>query len=286
MIYLVLTAVLWGSSFPVITYALRDTSPMVLLVLRFALAFVIMLPLYRRGGSLRNLFRRDIFLISLPNALSFILQFKAQELTTASKAALFVNSSPVFVVLLSTLFLHVRFSNRQLVAMVVALAGVVITSTRLDFSDLSQINIGDIMCVVVGLCWAIFIIYAPRAVRRYGKFQLAQGLYFWTMILASPLLFFETTRFSPQSLPAVMYLAVVTTVLAYFLYLKGTASVSTLSTSIIILIEVVVAFLISHFFLGESFSRMETVGVVLVMIGVVLVLQPRRASKTADAQHG
>jgi drug/metabolite transporter (DMT)-like permease len=88
-----------------------------------------------------------------------------------------------------------------------------------------------------------------------------------------PLLGTETIRFAWPAVPAVIYLAVVTTILAFYLYLKGVQSVSALSTSIVILVEIVVAFVISHLLLGEFFSPVETLGVVMVLAGVLMVLR-------------
>lgn len=271
MLYLVLAAILWGSSFPVITYTLRDVSPMLFVVLRFALAFVLLTIRFRTG--LRDIFRRDIFLLSIPNALSFILQFHAQELTTASKTALFVNSSPVFVVLLSLFLFRAGLKRRQLLATAIAMVGVIVTSTGLDFSGLAVINLGDVLGVLVGLCWAVFIVSAAGAVKRYGAFRLSQGLYFWTLVMTLPLLLTEPVRFAWSAAPGVIYLSVFTTIIAYACYLRGVRVVTPVATSIIILIEVVVAFGISYTFLGESFTAAEALGVAMVVAGVGLVLR-------------
>jgi DME family drug/metabolite transporter len=277
MRYLVLAAVVWGSSFPVIQYTLRDVSPVLFLILRFAVAFVILLPRYRSLDRLKMLFARDIVLIGLLNTIAFLCQYKAQELTTASKTALFINSNPVFVAVFSVVLIRSRFTKRQLLALVLALTGVVVTSTRLDFSSFSVVNTGDLFAIAAGLLWAFFVIYSGGLSRKYGSFDLAQALCFWAALSASPLLVPEDVRFAWRALPAVFYLAVFTTILAYYFFLKGVQSVSPLSTSIVILVEVVVAFLISHFFLGESFSRVETAGVFLVLSGVVMVVVKREA---------
>ncbi|MBP2681742.1 MAG: putative permease [Candidatus Krumholzibacteriota bacterium] len=272
MIYLLLAGIVWGSSFPVITYALRDVSPLLFLVLRFALAFVLLLPRYRSLDRLKTLFSRDLILISIPNSLAFILQYKAQQLTTASKTALFVNSSPLFVALFSAILLKERLRPRQVVALVVAFSGVVVTSTRLDFSGFSTVNMGDIFCMLAGISWAVFVVYSSAMAKKHGAYNMSQALCFWAAVGAAPFAGFEKARFASQALPALLYLCLVTTILAYYLYLKGVRSVPAVSTSILILVEVVVAFLISHFLLGESFSPVETVGVVLVMAGVVTVV--------------
>ena len=243
-----------------------------ILLLAPGLAFLILVPRWRSRTAIRQLFRRDLFLIAIPNSLAFILQFKAQELTTASKAALFVNSAPIWVVLISAFFLKEGVTRRQFLAMLVALAGVVTVSTRLDFSDFSVINVGDLMCMATGLAWAVFIVFSTKIVRRYGPFDLAQALYLWAAVFGFPFIFSEPTRFEWAATPAVLYLAIFTTVIAYIFYLKGVQSVSPVATSIVILIEVVVAFLIASTFLGESFSTVETIGVILVMGGVVLVI--------------
>lgn len=273
MIYLALAAVLWGSSFPVITYGLRDTSPMLFLVLRFALASAILAPRLRSWQQFRRILGLDVFLISILNALSFILQFKAQELTTASKTALFVNSSPVFVVVLTAWVIRDRITRRQLLAMLAAMAGVVVTSTRLDFSGFDVVNSGDVLAVGVGLCWALFIVFSRNIVKKYGPYDLSLGLCLWTTVMALPLVVTEPARISWSSVGTIAYLSVFTTILAYYFYLKGVRSVSPVATSIVILIEVVVAFVVSRFVLSESFSPVESVGVVLVLVGVLLVVK-------------
>jgi len=277
MLFLALAAVIWGSSFPIITYALRDISPMLFVVLRFTVAFAVLAPSYRSWTEFRRIFNRDIILISIPNALSFILQFKAQELTTASKTALFLNSSPVFVIIFAAVFLKERFGRSQLGAAALAMTGVVVTSTSLDFSGFSDINLGDVLCLVVGLCWGLFIVFSRDVAKKYGPHELSRGLYFWAAVMTLPLIASEPLRFSPSSIPAILYLAFFATLLAYFLYLKGVQSVSPLATSTIILIEVVVAFLLAYFFLGESFSPVETVGVVMVLAGAMLVVRKPEA---------
>lgn len=281
MRFLILAAVIWGSSFPVITYALRDISPFLFLFLRFFLAFVILFPRRNMAEELRLLFRRDLFLIAIPNALSFIIQFKAQELTTASKTALFLNSSPVWVVVFSWIFFRTRFSRHQVVAMLLALSGVVVTSTRLNFADIAAVNTGDLLAISVGVCWGFFIVFSEKVVKRYGAFSLARGLIFWTAVLTVPFLATESVRFAWISVIPIVYLSIFTTVLAYTFYLRGVRSVSPLATSIIILVEVVVAFGIAHFALGESFSAIETMGVLMVIGGVVMVLRKQTSRSTA-----
>ncbi|MFQ5584784.1 MAG: DMT family transporter [Calditrichia bacterium] len=272
MIYILLAAVLWGSSFPVISYALNDVSPLLFVFLRFVLAFLLFFPLIKNFRSLRTIFHLDMFLIAQLPALGYIFQFKAQELTTASKTALFVNTNPLFIALLAPLLLKTRIGGRQFLALIVALAGIIITTTNLNFSDFRSLNVGDFLSLMVSLVWSLFLMFSGKVVKKYGERNFNMALYFWIFFLTIPLLPFENIRFSMEAMPAIIYLSLFATIAAFYLYSRGIRTVSAFSTSILFLVEIIVASGISYFFLGERFTLLEIAGAVMILFGVVMVL--------------
>jgi len=145
------------------------------------------------------------------------------------------------------------------------------------------VNTGDLFAILAGLLWAFFVIYSGGLAKKYGAFNMSQALCFWAALGATPLLVPRTpaSRGAPPPRCSTSPSSRPSSRISFFL--KGVQSVSPLSTSIVILVEVVVAFLISHFFLGETFSGIETVGVVLVLAGVVMVVARR---KTAASPEG
>ena len=128
----------------------------------------------------------------------------------------------------------------------------------------------------------MFIILARRVLQRYGAYDVACALYFWTLVLTLPLLPAENIRFEWKSLFPILYLAVFTTVLGYAFFLHGVQKVSAFSSSIVILIEVIVAFAISFFLLSESFTVTEAIGVALLLAGVLMVAARERAAQPHD----
>jgi drug/metabolite transporter (DMT)-like permease len=273
MIYIILAAVIWGSSFPVITYALNDVSPFLLIFLRFLFAFLIFVPFVKKARDLRTIFHFDMFLIAQLPALGYIFQFKAQELTTASKTALFVNTNPLFIALLAPLLLKEKLQKRQILALIIALAGILLTTTNLNFSDFSKLNIGDFLSLSVSLVWSLFLMYSGKIVQKYGERNFNMAVYFWIFVLSIPLLPFEEIRFSITSIPSIIYLSLFATIAAFYLYSKGIRTVSAFSTSIIFFIEIIVAAGISYFFLDERFTYLEMIGSILIMMGIITVLK-------------
>jgi len=278
MIYIIIAAIMWGCSFPVITYALRDISPILFVFLRFVMSFILLIPFSKSKKDLRSIFRLDILLIGLLPALAYVLQFKAQELTTASKTSIFVNLTPVFVAILNPFLVKTTLNRYQLFALILAISGVIITSTNLEFSEITDVTIGDGLNLGVSLLWSIFIIYSKTIIEKYGDLSFNLAIYFWISLTALIFLPLEEIRFSIHAIPSILFLTIFATIAAFFLYTKGIKTVSAFSTSIVFLGEIIVAGAISYFFLNERFTLIESIGTILIVCGVLTVARAERVS--------
>lgn len=273
MRYVLIAAIIWGSSFPVIKYALDGVSPLLFLSARFTLAFLIFVPFIRSKSGFAALFNKGLIFVGLFHAAGFVAQYFGQSLTTASKSALFVNASPLFVVLIQAVVLRKLPERQQFVALILALTGVFFVSVGLDFQSLSDVNPGDVLNLGSAFCWGMVVILSGRVVEQQGEVVFSAGLCLWTVLMTAPLLWLEPLRFDPIAVAPLIYLAVFPTVVAYFSYSRGIRTVSALATSIVFLVEVLVAGLISYVGLSESFTVAELMGFVLVMAGVWLTVR-------------
>jgi len=273
MRYIVIAAIIWGSSFPVIKYGLESISPLLFVVLRFSLAFLIFLPFQKTLKDLKYFFEKDLVIISVLHAVAFVAQFEAQTMTSASKTALFVNTSPLFVAVIFPFVSKKLPAPKQIWAMVIALLGVFATSTRLDFGTFSHMNSGDGLNLLSAGCWAMIVILSERNVKKHGEVLFVSGFCFWTVILSAPFLVFEPVRFELTGAGPLIFVAVFNTVVAYFLYSKGIRVVSPLSTAVVFLTEVVVAAAISFLALSEQITLVELGGFLMVMCGVWLAVR-------------
>ncbi|MGB9589703.1 MAG: EamA family transporter, partial [Candidatus Hydrothermia bacterium] len=100
--------ILWSTSFPVIKWALFYTNPGPLLAVRFIIAGISALSLFailQKPFPWHILRKKEIWAMAISNAMGFALQFFGQDLTTASKAALIINSYVISVALVAPIFL-------------------------------------------------------------------------------------------------------------------------------------------------------------------------------------
>lgn len=285
MIYLIIASILWGSSFPVISHALNGVSPLLFVCLRYALAFAILAPVLVFRKQLQRIAAPKLILLAVLNAIAFILQFKAQEMTTASRTALFINSNPIFIICIGPWLIGEKPKRNQLLAFAMAFSGILMVSTHLQFTDLSVLNWGDGLNLISAAAWSLFIMLAGQSVKHDGMVVFNAAVYFWTALMTAPLILFEEVRFEPGVIPFVAYLVLFSTVLAYYFYARGIQTTSALSSAIIFTIEVLVAAVISYIWLGERFITIEIIGFLLVIAGVVLLFRADADNQTKIFQN-
>lgn len=173
-LYLVLTNVLGGSSYPAIAIALRgfpERDVVFLRMLACALLFAPVLWLSRRrmaGLSLADWARMaavGIFGYALPLALGIY----GQKLSSAASASLLLAMEPVSIVLLSCLFLGERLTGAKVLALTAGLSGTMLIALqglpRPGLSMTGRLS-GDLMLAAAGASWALYTVIGKPLLGR------------------------------------------------------------------------------------------------------------------------
>lgn len=274
-----LSGLLWGTSFVAMKVGLEYVDPYSFAFLRLVMAFVFSAAfLFLRERPKMNVLRDwRIWVIGILNGAGFILQFVGISYTTAARTALIVNSNLPFTALLSWRLLHEPIGLSSLAALPLALLGVFLLTTGGDFSTLAGGQaIGDLLVLMSGLVWSVFLVLNKQMVSEKDSSitQMAAWMSLVTAISTAPaaLIF---GKVSSAVLPweawgAIIYTAVVCTVIPYFLFTKAQRSVGATLSSLVLLIEVVVAIVSSGLILGEQLAIGSGLGAVLVCASIIL----------------
>ncbi|MDV3277670.1 MAG: DMT family transporter [Nitrososphaerales archaeon] len=273
------TAVLWGTSFPVISVAISSgLDPRTFVFLRFAIAAPVMLAvagLYGKGTR-RLLRSRAVWVIGLFNATGFVCQFLGQALTTASVAALLVNLSVVLAALGSMLFLREKMTTVRASGVAFAFAGTALLTTNGDLSGLTGGQLlGDALYLLAAVAWAGYIVYAKKKTdeKDWDPLAVSACIVAVTAFLVFPVALTAGLSFalSTASWEAVLYTAVFNTAIPFALYQAGLRYLTATSSAIVLMLEIVTAVAISTLFLGEVLGVASWTGAVLVLVSVLLV---------------
>jgi drug/metabolite transporter (DMT)-like permease len=246
--------------------------------LRFLTALLTMLLiLFVSGKALLNFNKKRLVLfLGVINGVAYMLEYVGMASTTASKSSLFINLSAVWVALLCPLLLKERLGGKKAVGVALSVAGIVLMTTNLDITSLTQgAIIGDILVVGAGIAWTIFMVYnKPLANSTKSLILPMTLLLIFTLLPLLPTGLLSAGSFAALPLEAwlaVLYTAVLCWVVPYYLWLKGLQHLSPVNSAIVLLTEIVVAVTISTLVLGEAFTVISGVGAVLIVVAILLV---------------
>jgi len=275
-----LAGLLWGSSFVVIKIGLETIDPYWFAFLRFAVATVIAVAYVvatgRLGALRRLLCRKLVILFGVANALGFILQFKGQTLTTAGKAALFVNVSTIFVAVGSRFMFRERFGPLKVLAVAAGMVGVFLVTTggRLSIASPTEFT-GDMIVLGAAVAWTFFILLDKRIV--HGTDVDIRALTAAQVLLTSLTALPAALLLAPRSFPAldaswwaILYTAVFCTIIPFMLWTAGLRFISATVSTVILLVEILFAILLAAVLLGERLTPVGLVGAGLIAVAAFL----------------
>ena len=273
----VLSGVLWGSSFPAIKIGLRYIDPYMFVFLRFFSAAIIMfiILLFTRKLDIKFANKR-IWGLGILNGVSYLLQYVGMAFTAASKSSLLVNLTAVWVAIISWFLLKERFGKKKLLGIILSIIGVFLITTNLNFSELAKgMFLGDILVLSSGVGWSFFIIYNKKYIDdAENSFQFMAWVLFITVIPLIP--FIPLSSSVSLNLPieawfAIAYTAIFCWIVPYSLWLKGLKHISSVTSTVVLLTEVVVAIVISYFMLDEVFTLISSAGALIILLAIALV---------------
>jgi drug/metabolite transporter (DMT)-like permease len=274
-----LAAAMWGTSFPVIALGIKGgLDPRTFVFLRFVIAAPVMLGVaWTLGRDVMPLLKnRAIWVVGLFNAVGFVCQFVGQQYTGASVAALLVNISVILAAIGAVVFLGERLGGFKVVGIFLAFAGTFLITTNGDFGTVtSGQGLGDALYLIAAVSWAGYILYSKKKMdeQRWDPLASAACIVTVTAILVVPPAL--TAGFGPplssESLWAVAFTAVFNTVIPFVLYQQGLKHLTASSSAVVLMLEIVVAVLISVIFLGETFTAFAWTGALAVLGSILLV---------------
>lgn len=199
---LIIPPLMWASNAVVGRMMQGVVPPLTLNFLRWALAFLILLPIagwvLRPGSPLWSHWRRFALLGLLGVGLYNALQYLALKTSTPMNVTLVASSTPVWMLLLGRLFYGAAVSRRAAMGAVLSLAGVAVVLSRGDWAQLRAVQLvpGDAWMLLASLLWAWYswLLAKPKpgsepaAIRAdWAAFLLAQivlGLCWSSMLTA------------------------------------------------------------------------------------------------------
>ena len=284
--------ILWGSSFVAIKFAYTTYPPLTLAVARFVVASLILGTLTLLPQNRVRLQKKDIFTVAICGLtgimLYAVLQNIAMQWTSASSATLIIASYPIITLLMESLIYKKKLSAIKIVAILIAIVGVVILSNVKSESRVEGELLGIILLIIAGVAWAVYNFMMKRVVNQYPPITLLFYITLFGTIFLLPLALLERGQWQQPTLVSfgnMMFLGVFCSVVAYLLYNRGlkTMAPSTI-TSMLNLMPIIGVFF-SWLLLGEQVTLRKFVGGAIVILGVMLSVRKTKSETVVESDE-
>ena len=289
---LIFVTLIWGGTFPVIKAGLGDISPLLMVTIRFFLAFLFFLPIIiKRRQLLTSGLMKAGLILGFSMFVGYGMLTVGLTMTTVAKSSLISYGYALMTPPLQFLLLRKRVNPVNLIGLGIAFTGMMIFTSP----SAAGWNMGDSITVLVALGYAFNVVLLDKYTRIYDV-EVLTGVQFLVVALFSALFipFFEVPLFIPtiNLLIALLYLVLAGTVGAIYLmnrYQKGTTPVRAV---IIYALEPVIAIILGYLFLEEYIGWRELLGGTTILGGVLfseiwgIVVSPRVSTPNFSMQDG
>lgn len=294
--WIALLCLIWGSTWVVIARGLDDTPPFTAATARFGLAaltMTVLAPFLARneGGT-----RPPLWLMLAVGACNFgvsysIVYWSEAKLPSGDPrlpsglVAVLWSVFPMLMAAAGHFFLHGdRLVARQVLGFVVGFGGVAL----LFATDLRALSATAVPSALVTLLSPTISMVGTALLKRYGKHASSvllnrDAMWFGAAILGAMALWQERDAravWTPAAIASVVYLALVGTALAFGVYFWLLRRTKASTLSLIAYVTPAIALTLGALVRGEPVTAWTLAASATILVGVALVVAPKRALKT------
>lgn len=275
-------ATIFGLSFMFTKIALDSMKPMELLAVRFLIAAMCMallrvskvIKINLKGKPTKELMMVAIF----QPVLYFIFETIGINMTSASESGLMTSLSPIIVSFLSVVFLKEKLKIKQWGFIILSVSGVVLINLMKGMKAPSN-YLGLLFLFLTVLSAGLYNIIAKKATEKYSPIEVTyammwvgaiafNGINFMTNVLNKNTSQYFEFLFSYKSILPLLYLGILSSVVAFFLANYTISSLPLSQAAIFGNVITVVSILAGVIILKESFHWYDLIGAIMIILGV------------------
>ncbi|HDR6298005.1 TPA: DMT family transporter [Bacillus cereus] len=280
-ICLSLAASIWGGMYVVSKYVLDFIPPLTLVWLRFIIAFVVLYVILKIAEKKQKkkvtIRKKDWLLFAWIGFIGYFIsitcQFIGTKLSDAHTGSLVTSATPAFMVIFAALILKEKLTARRLLSTIIATIGVIIV-IGWDI-EIGSYFIGTIILVGAAITWALLSIYVKIASARFSSLVITTYAIFFSLFFITPFMIWEfqsspIEHMNMYVVLGVLYLGIVSTAGAFFLWNKGLELMDASIGSLFFFFQPIVGSLLGWLLLNETLNSNFFIGGILIICSVFI----------------
>jgi len=273
-ILLVLTTLLWGTSFIITKNLTLDVPIFLYLGIRFSIAIIGFIPYLIRIKRINKKILLFGTLTGLMYYIAIVFQTLGIQATTAGKAAFITGLSTIMVPFITWLGFRKAIKKRVWLAVIISISGMVFLFLERE----SNVILGDILVLLCAVLYAFFIVLNDKYVRIVDVYlySMVQLIVISVLSFGSSFLLNETYDLMNVSLPfwlIFIYMGLAVTTGTFIFQNWSQQHQEPAQTAIIFTLEPVFAVIFASFILGaEPITILGWLGYALIFIAILITV--------------
>lgn len=293
---LILVFIIWGIAGPVIKLTLGQLTPIAFLTYRFFLSSLVLVPVtlglgYKYPTDKKSLL--SLFWLSLlSSSINLGFLFWGLQKTSVIDQTVISAVAPLLSVFAGAIFLKEHITKKEKIGTFITLIGVVfVVLEPFLLKKAVAVNgnlFGNLLIVASNLSWVAYVVLLKKALRREVKpLILTTASFLVGFVTLLPFAVLETHGFANlvyqikdvglNAHLGVIYMALISGALAYFLHSFAQKSIETSEVSVLSYLQYVIAIPLAVFWLGEKLTGPLIIGGLIITLGIAVSSLKKRA---------
>ncbi|XMB86779.1 EamA family transporter [Mycoplasmatota bacterium WC44] len=281
--YLSLTtaASIWGGMYVVSKFAMDYIEPYTLVWIRYLIAFIVMSLIYlvyKNRTPLKSISKSDLIVLILIGVIGYFIsitcQFYGTFLSNAHTGSLITSATPAFMTVFAWKILNEKMTIKKIAALIISSAGIL---TIIGFEHIdSTFLLGVVILSVAAISWALMSVLVKKASASLDIVTVTLVGITIGLVSTTPLMISEVSKTIPtidyDLILACLYIGVVSTAGAFFLWNYGLKLVEASKGSLFFFLQPIVGTILGYFMLGETLTINFFIGSSMIILSVLLTL--------------
>ena len=209
------------------------------------------------------------------NMLAF---FKGLSLTTPISASVMMVTSPIMVLIFSSILIRKAIGRQRILGVFIGLVGTILLILYGNSSNgnATNSNLGNFLVFVNASSYGLYLVLAKNLITKYNPIVFVKWLYLFGLVIVIPFGYNELTEVVWQEIPTNIYwnigfVVIFTTCITYLFNLYGLSKLKPTTVSVFIYLQPVIATVYALIAGSDSLSLIKIGATLLIFLGVYLV---------------
>jgi drug/metabolite transporter (DMT)-like permease len=210
--------------------------------------------------------------------LNMLCFFKGLSLTTPISASVMMVTSPIMVLIFSSILIKNSISKQRIIGIIIGLVGalLLITYGNSQDTEATNSNWGNFLVFVNATSYALYLVISKNLIEKYHPIILIKWTYLLGLIFTIPFGYKELREVVWQEMPTNIYwsigfVVVFTSCVTYLFNLYGLSKLKPTTVSVFIYLQPVIATIYALIVGSDSLNLVKIGATLLIFSGVYLV---------------